>query len=347
MRQKEIIIFCQAPADVPFLLSIYENQKKDFLISIFVINVEAVYLFIKQLNLEVNRLIFIPYRLFSFTRIDLICIEKKRIEFLYEKYFSLTNLSQIYFFSRFGDWLTSYFLHRLSKNSNNTLYYACHYDDNINYSKKKKKNLKTSFILHLLYFITGVKFKADVIEKIPEFPVNKYLIDKIKVNYDLCFQKKYLYHPIDINTKKACILFFISPCFVDLFNEKTYNKLLIDIIDRCQLLGYDVVLKGHPRLGIPNEVKKSYLEIPSYIPGEFIDISMFSFCIGLDTSAICYFAKNKLLPTYSIMNLFDILDFSLLQIQIDYLNSLSNGLVLICKDRNEFIQILSDNLKHN
>ena len=52
----KIIIFVQAPADVPYMLKIYEdnlkNNKKD--IYLYVVNVYNVYKFILELNLGVT-----------------------------------------------------------------------------------------------------------------------------------------------------------------------------------------------------------------------------------------------------------------------------------------------------
>ena len=58
---KNIIIFIQAPADIQYALTIYEENKETAEISIFCINVEGMYKFLESLDLNVKQLVFIPY----------------------------------------------------------------------------------------------------------------------------------------------------------------------------------------------------------------------------------------------------------------------------------------------
>jgi len=81
-NENKIIIFCQAPAYVPYVLSLYEKHKKEKLIFIYVINVENVFKFIQSLHLNIYSLVFIPYILVNFKSIFKIIKETKRLNFL-------------------------------------------------------------------------------------------------------------------------------------------------------------------------------------------------------------------------------------------------------------------------
>ena len=58
---KKILIFCQAPADIKYALTIYERNKNDSDISIFTINVEGMHKFLKSFNLNLKELQHIQY----------------------------------------------------------------------------------------------------------------------------------------------------------------------------------------------------------------------------------------------------------------------------------------------
>ena len=57
-RSQKIIIFCQAPADVPYVLTLYEIYNREYSISIFVINVEGMFQFLSDLHLLFGKNIF-------------------------------------------------------------------------------------------------------------------------------------------------------------------------------------------------------------------------------------------------------------------------------------------------
>ncbi len=141
-RSKDSIIFCQAPADIPYLLTIYEEKARGT-ISVYVINVENMFRFIENLNLELRELVFIPYSHSSLRSISHLYKEKKRIKELSRSYFSFIKDHDIYFFSRFEDWLTSAFIHVLTKAGSNTIYYVDYYDFSAEVYERQPLNLKT------------------------------------------------------------------------------------------------------------------------------------------------------------------------------------------------------------
>ena len=103
---KEIVMFCGAPADVQYALSIYHKHKGKSDISFFVTNVEGVYRFLKSLNLELKELIYIPYPAeFSIKNPLKVLQVKHCLSKIYGKHFEEISNARIYFFSHFYDWM--------------------------------------------------------------------------------------------------------------------------------------------------------------------------------------------------------------------------------------------------
>lgn len=342
MNERCLVIICQAPADIPYVLTIYEQNNNNKNISIFVINVFGIYKFLNDLNLEVQSLVFIPYDLKSFKNIFLLIKEKIRIEKIWDCNFKNLADSDIYFFSKFEDWLTAFFVHKLYSNSkNNKIFYVNHYDNSeYLFFRNKSFSLKKYVYVTLLKYLTGVRFNVDIIEKMPEFPVKIYSFQEIKINVDYQIYEKY---SISINHLKniKSVIFFISPCQNEFYDPRYYNSTLIKIVEYLNKYGYKIVVKGHPRMGVPSFLDDFIdCKIPDYIPAEFINIRDFKFCFGLDTGALCYFSKNNLVVTYSLINMFVFSNQSRIRTGIEYLKQQSNNKVAFCNSFPELISIL-------
>lgn len=337
--KNNIIIFCQAPADIPYVLSLYEKYKEEKLISVYVINVENVFKFMQGLNLNLSALVFIPYVLGTFKSIFQIIKERKRIKALKKQYFDLVINTDVYFFSRFEDWLTSSFLVGLKKR--NSIYYIDHYDNSANFFDKKKRSIKVEIYGLILKYLTGVSFKLDIVEKLPEFPINTYNIAIEDAVLNSGVFVKYSYS-VNIPFKnKSNILFFISECEDTIFDSNFYNEKLKSIVTDLKTIGFNVVVKGHPRIGMPECIKLiSNYEIPSYVPGEFIDIESFRFCLGLDTNAICYFAKSNKIPTYSLIRMFPSTDIDMIEILVKFLKNQSDNEIIFIDNEEQFCNVM-------
>lgn len=84
MSDRNLIIICQAPADVQYVVNMY-NDNSARCNSIFVINVFNVFLFLKSLDLDVE-IYYIPYKLHSFKNLVDIMKERKRLNSLWSQY---------------------------------------------------------------------------------------------------------------------------------------------------------------------------------------------------------------------------------------------------------------------
>ena len=330
-----MIIFCQAPADIPYLLSMYEKHKDEEVISIVVINVENIFKFIKSLNLNLDSLVFIPYTLKSFKNPLHILRERKRIIKLNKKYFDSIADRNIYFFSRFEDWLTSFFLKGLSKR--NKIYYLDHYDFSSELFIKRKLNFKLSVYRLIYYLLTGIDFKLEIIEKIPEFNYDKYKIERRVPEINNEVFQKYKYE-IDILQKtKPIVLFFVMPCEPSIYDREKHDEIQLKIVESFKSNNWIVAVKGHPRSGVPENIMNVVdFEIPSYIPAEFLQLKDVKMCVGVITAALAHFASNTEIKTYSLLNLFQFRDSNSLNVYKDYLLNLSQNKIIFFQDYNDF-----------
>jgi len=330
-----IIIFCQAPADIAYVLSLYELYQKEKEISIFVINVENVYKFIKSLNLKLSSLVFIPYTLKSLKNPLDIILQRKRIEGLKKKYFNSVIDSNVYYFSRFEDWLTASFLKSLSKK--NTIYYHDHYDFSSKLYSKQKQNFKLTILKFIYFLLTDVAFKVNIVEKLPEFNYKKYGIKKQVPVLDKNIFKKYGYEIKMEKLSQPIVLLFISPCDPLIYESKTHDHIQFNIIKLFKDNNWKVAVKGHPRLGVPENISNLIdTQIPSYIPAEFLQLNNISFCSGIITAALAHFALNTEIKTYSLINLFQFKQDNLSNVYKDYLLRLSQNKIMFFQDYNDF-----------
>ncbi|MBC7915284.1 MAG: hypothetical protein H7Y07_14295 [Pyrinomonadaceae bacterium] len=336
----EITLFCQAPADISYLLTIYEKEHKSKKISIFVINVENLFRFLSELNLSIERLVFIPYEISTLKSLSEIFKERKRIGNLKSIYFKNIYNQQIYFFSRFEDWLTAAFVKDLAKN--NSVIYLDHYDFSADIFKRQKYSIRALILKNIYWLLTGVDFKVEIIEKLPEFQYEKYGIKKQKPELDPGIFFRYGYDLKQIRNNKPAVLIFVSPGNINIYDSNSHDQIQRSIIQSLKQAGWIIVVKGHPRLGIPNNILDLVdIEIPSYVPAEFILIKDVSMCLGIITAAIVHFAKNTIVPTYSLINLFNFnKDDSPYQYK-QYLSESSDEKILYFDDFDDFNRVIT------
>lgn len=285
----DIIVFIQAPADLRYALSIYEkNKEKEFLFC--VVNVEGIYRFVKGLLLQKTEVVFIEYINYSLKNPLSILKAKAKFNSLC-KMFKSISADEIYFFSRIDDWVTSGLISLFSKKENIPIFYCNHYDD----KGLEKINKRTIYYLkHWLhskvaYYLTNSSFTCRFFGKPLEFSFWKYKIKEIKLDAKVDVNQEFLYHLNNIDIKTKNILFFLTQEDLDFMKEKSKIKIT-DLLKKISKKdNIDLYLKGHPRLGTPEEIKNefSYI-IPDYIPSEFIDYKNFSLIIGLGTTALVY-----------------------------------------------------------
>lgn len=321
--KERIIIFCQAPADIRYALELYENNKELSEITIYVINVHNVYLFLKSLDLYYVVIEFIPYSgRFSMRNPISILLERIRLQLLWSNFFSNIINSKVYFFSIYEDWLTAFFVKNLAYK--NDVYYLDYYDFSANIFDRRTESMN-SHIKKVLYFLlTGVSFKFQVIEKLPEFDFTQYNIKQKKYilgNVDL---SKYMFNVHGSHSNNNKVFVFISPCEDSIFQKDSYDLIQFEILSLFKNKGWDIYVKGHPRLGVPANIDNLVdVEVPSFIPAEFLNLTDFSLICGGITSSLAAFSENY--NTFSFLNLFNYIDISHKNSYKLFLDKLSNN----------------------
>lgn len=85
--------------------------------------------------------------------------------------------------------------------------------------------------------------------------------------------------------------------------------------------GYNIYIKGHPRLGVLKEFKDLFdIEIPMFVPSEFILYDNIEFALRIISSRLVYPSELKENQTFSLMNL---LEFKISEDKIFYQNFLN------------------------
>jgi hypothetical protein len=345
----EIIIFCQAPADVPYLLDLHSRHINKR-ISVFVINVVGIYKFLVSLDLKLYQLIFIEYANVDFKNPFSIIKEKIRIKNIKIKYFYNTKGISIFFFSRFEDWLTASLISSLA-HKNNQIFYVNHYDISADSHPLISKVKFSRRILGLLFnYISGVKLLVNREFKFPEFPISKYNIIELNPEIDDDIFIKYAIHVNNVNKSKISVIFFISPIENDLYDSEDYSILILKIFEFLNDKGIDIYVKGHPRCGYPlfinSEIVSTYnlSFVDSFIPGEFIDMSSFSLCLGFDSTILSILSKKSIINTLCLIDLVKISNFNSYYFLKDYMLKFSGGKLLFIQDLNEIDLYLNENI---
>jgi len=341
--KKKIIILCQAPAQIQYVLSIYETYKDSALISIFCIDLESIYKFLSSLKLNLERLIYISGTLnFSFSNPIKIFFTKKEINYTYLKYFHNTSGCEIIYFSNRFDWFTFSLVEKLT--NENKIYFW----DYLEISENENiydHGIKRKLQLTILYFITGIKYRYLKIDTKSQLdcPYKKYEIIKTKPHR--VSEKIFIKYSYSIlNNSKKSILFFEND--MSGYNYiQDYKGKILEIFRYLKSKNYDVYIKPHPRLGYTVDLNSEFTSlIPSFIPAEFLKIDSFQMILGVLTASLTHFAVVGNKPTFSLMNLFKFKNRSTQRHYQDYLLKQSDNRLLFINSFGELERILLSRL---
>lgn len=322
---KELILFSQAPADIQYVLSLYDKHKNDYRVTIIVVNVENSFKFFNSLNLNAE-IKFIPLvgqnKLVEFLKFS---IELRNI---YKDIFAKIFDAKVYFFANNYDYVSAYCIEKLMKN--NTIYFYNIYKINGNAIVKLSTALK-SFLTKILFGI-NIKFF-----KIADTYAYQYLYDKEKViELELKVEEneleKYKYKIAKNDNNKKNLLFFESNGQIDK-SFKNYEKDVKSIMNRL-IAKYNIYIKPHPRLGYSKIIEQYNINIiDDYIPSELVNMDAFDMVVGIDSTSI---ATSQHYNKYSLINLFEFSDKKRQNYLINYLNRLSDGKLLYIDNVDEF-----------
>jgi hypothetical protein len=292
-KDAEVIIFCQAPADLIYVLNIIERFKiqKKILITR---NTKSLYFFLQKLNLENTWIVHLENLTLDLRSLKSIRLNKKIIsETIY--LFSNFKEKKVYFFSTSYDYYTAALVAKLSEK--NHVYYYNHYDCLTSKVGNKSFSLVRIIKAKLYQYITnGVKFLHDQHKNFPKFNASLYPIESLTIYKKPVVNKKYLY---TVNTHPNVLL---------LISEKEIMSLALNEVDKIYIIvnhfknNFKIYYKGHPRLGSSVIVSNWADEIiPDIIPSEFICYKKFEYVIGIGSAALCYPAEKKYSKVISLL----------------------------------------------
>jgi hypothetical protein len=341
---KEIIIFCQAPFDIAYCLSLYLEYKDDADISIYVINVKGTFEFLESLNLKLKNLIFIPYKKYlSIKNPFLLLKEKKRIKKLYNIHFKHITNANVYFFYRVFDWITTNYVAKLS--SNNKVFFVGNDNPQDKPFKVIKNNLIHNINLCCIRYITEIKnyryIKIDFGIMLDFNYVDKFNIERISMSINKNIYNIYRYNKLNI--KKPAILFFENNPIVDYDFYTNYISELNNIINIIKQKNINIYIKPHPRTGYTNSISNKITDvIPAYVPGEFINFDLFQLIIGIETTTIAHIANTNTDKTYCLLNLFSFKKYETKDYFKKLLDELSENKLKFIQNFDELKKIISD-----
>ena len=331
------IIIIQASGDVLHGLNIIQNHKNPEFVIVLVINVENIYDYLNSLNLNIFKILFIPYLLVNFRNPYTIIKEKIRLQTYFKRYFSKLKVRNVTFFSKYEDWLTGFFLHNFNKYNNILINYCPYYDNSDELHIEINTSIKRKLYLYILKFITNVDFVFKYANKFPEFPINNYPNILLKsINLTPVLNKRYLFKIKDNPHNSA--LFLLSNCDNTIFDPDSFFKIVNSTFKNFENKNFKIYLKGHPRLGLPNEfLNNNYTIIPSFIPSECLELNNFKYIIGIESYSLCYFARqNKEIICCSLMNLIKSNSFEKKSFFMNYLEIHSNNNIFFPHSSNFF-----------
>lgn len=332
---KEIVIFCQAPADIQYALSLYDTYQNESTFHFFAINVEGMYQFLTGLKLKNAHIEFIPYPNLNIRNPKSILKVRQYIKDNIKQHFrGLTNC-EIYYFSNKYDWLVFAFIAYLAKR--NKVFCYDHYAKSIPYEKNNIISAKKLIALLIYFYLTRIILHYEWVNNrgVMSFNHDKYGISVREIRVSKEIFTKYAYNVEDSPLQNSILFFDSNISNAD--GIENYEETLRSIINFFMEKGFTLYIKPHPRLGYSKFLDEYDVTIlPAYIPGEFIAYSQFSAIVGISTVAIAKIAICSDVPVYSLMDLFTFKNTSKKETYRKYLIDQSDGKVMFIRDLCEF-----------
>ena len=291
---KKLVLFSQSPGDIRYVINLYEEFKELNEIKIVVVTVINNYKFLKSLDLKAD-IEFVP--LVSKKNILKLSIFFIRLRFIYNYLFFKCEDANVYFFSNTMDYVTAYFVKKLS--IRNTV----HFIDIYKVEGLSLKGVKYTFLTFIVELILGINIRflryhsGDICYQY-NFKKDNVFSKEPKLNSEIkdCYQSRVL-----SNTKKSKLI-LLEGNGVTNQHYVNYEKNLRDCIEALSIK-YEIYIKPHPRIGFSNFLIDCDVQIlESSIPAEFIFWADFQIVLGIDTAAI---TKAEHENKYCVIDCFD------------------------------------------
>lgn len=262
---------------------------------------------------------------------------KKVNTLLKEKVFNHSiSVKRVYFTSIYDDPISTYYIYKLYKMGYN-IYYLNHYDDKQAIVPLVHTSLKDRIRLLMYKICTGIDFKLYHMSgrwNVIRFPKEEYNLKELTSEIDNSICQQYAYK-VKNKTDKL-VLFFSQPNRdLTLVENSEYDSINLQVINRLKEIGYYVVQKGHPVIGLCKQIQPlADLIIPSTIPSELIDIKAFKACYGFMTIALASTAKQGV-PSFSFLPLLRNHNTESYEGAIKFIDSTSNNMIKYINDLKE------------
>jgi hypothetical protein len=303
-ESKKAIIFCQAPAELANSLCQYEKcLKGEYSIYIICLHSKKIYNFLVFLNLKANIFYFEepypkynPFNYFLNKKL----VRNNLLKFNIKK----TKKIFIFFASRIDTYIGMY-LRKLLKY---TIYYVKNYDSiTINTEIDNNVPITSTFKALLTSLIIGFRCSASYADGRLGTILNLkgYNIIEVPFILDKSIFIRYRYNNIIFDKYDKKVILFTEPYRNKYQTKDNYDTMNISMVKELKERGYFVCMKGHPRIGSHPLLKDMIdIEIPDFIPSQFLDLNDFNFVIGFTSSALC----DSPVDSYSVLEMCEITD---------------------------------------
>ncbi|MCW3805812.1 hypothetical protein [Plebeiibacterium marinum] len=303
----DILIFIQAAGDTVYAMDLLEKNKGKR-IHLCVVNVANVYKHLKDLSLDNLVVEFFPYVNLHHKNPISIYNAKRSTNKIYRDKFKNNQYREIVFFSRFFDWFTTTVIAKYLKSNKVKIRYL-NYNDFVAVKSDEELTITSKgyfarqYYISIVKLITGVRYLSRYKTRTIEFDHEYYKIESeiIKEAVNVPEEYKVRFDFLCANT----ILFMISPVELDFITLGAKREIELFLRGLGES-GYKPVVKGHPRLGIPKELKESFEGVvPCEIPIELIDLTNVKFVLGIVSSGLCTLVQEKDIQVFSLLNVLE------------------------------------------
>ena len=339
-RNRPIIIFCQAPADLPYVLALYEENLGKRPISIYVLGVQGTFVQIKIYGLEVDLLDFLPYPTKrSLLRKPFRVLRVRREVRAYQRRFEKYQDYDVYYSSNEWDWFLFSLLPIL--HNRNQLFIYDHYGTT--HERLPTRMRSKDYLMWAVFrYITGTdliifrRFSTSV----AYFPYRRYDVQVVEINPSSEILAKYAYQVSHIPERS--ILLYEH----DMADEPTfvqYEDTTVTLIERLHSEGFKVFVKPHPRVGHSHFLDSCGVTIlPKYISGELLPVERFIAVLGIWTTSIAKIALSERdTRAISILDLYTPINPLDMPVMRAYLIKQSGGKVYFANNIDDLLKLIT------
>ena len=328
------LIFCQSAVKVSATLVCYEKELSEGNeVLIIVRNVKSVYDFLCSLNLKAKVFWFDNHIKTKYWFLQIAAINQFVKEDISSLKVSPSLIDKVYFTSLCNDLLMGCYLKQFRKESIIKLQGLPDVENDLDAYELPSidYSFKLKALQYIYSFFTNCKYRIQTVGA-PVFAIDiGYYKYPLYDGSDMTVCEHYQYH---IKKDGRCAIVYASDYTSDLGSREDYVSAFTKCMEVLKERGYEVYVKGHPRLGTLKEAALiADHVIPAYVPAEFLDNNCFILAFGLITAALCTISDK--VKSYSLIHITNLTNDERFEGWCDYLRKTSKGKVLFLKSLDE------------